>query len=185
MHWMNPKWLRHVWGLKVQICILHAHWRPRFSHYGESVTHLSVTAQFAEKSTEWPQNDLEMFEIKETHAPGTQIFISFTPTMSCFSSYDPILGKSALNDLKMTLTCSKSKAPVCIPRMPLQPKFSSNLLWWAIFKLRPSFKKRAMCSISATFQANLPLFVRLSYAQHATASVNGRLVPRVRQVVFQ
>ncbi len=37
--------------------------------------------------------------------------------------------------------------------------------------------KIGQCSVSATFQVNLPLFTRLSYAQYVTASTDGHLVP--------
>ncbi len=68
------------------------------------------------KYIKWPQNDLEMLKVTNTHMHTTYTvtrgpnFVSFI--LPCydvqFPSYSP---KSALYDPKLTLTCSRSKYP--------------------------------------------------------------------------
>ncbi len=56
-------------------------------------------------------NELEMFKIKNSN-----MHVTYTPRPKFSSLFEiwPNFGKSALNDPKMTLTGSTSKAPICI-----------------------------------------------------------------------
>ncbi len=55
---------------------------PTFRPIGSMMSRFWVTAQFWEKCTEWPQNDLDMFKVKDIYMHNiyiheAQIFVSF------------------------------------------------------------------------------------------------------------
>ena len=80
-------------------------------------------AQFREKCTEWPPNDLDMFVVKSIHIHATythkaQMFISFALQWAVFELRTKI-EKSAQNELDTF----KVKVPTCIPHTPRGPTF--------------------------------------------------------------
>ena len=82
-------------------------------------------------------NDPDMFKVKNTNMYGTytpeaQSFVCFALRWAVFELH-PNFEKSVLNDLKMTLTCSRSKQHICIhSRGPNFIPFRS--IWWAVFE---------------------------------------------------
>ncbi len=82
-----------------------------------------------------------MFEVKSTHVHTTyiykvQIFVRFSLRWSLFE-LQPQGEKSAVNNPKMTLTCSKSQVPICMPHTPMPHTPMTR------FELWPNFQKGA------------------------------------------
>ena len=101
----------------IPICMLHRPRGPDFI-FVLSTSQFWVRANFCEKCTEWPQNDLDMFKVKSTHMHTThtleaQIFIRIALPWAVFE-LQPNFVKSIPNYLKMTLTHSTSKILVCM-----------------------------------------------------------------------
>ncbi len=98
------------------LCILNP--RPEY------VPHFRVMAQFWEKCTKWPQNDLDMFECQKdlcayNHMPQGSNSQPFHSTLSHLRVTDQFLRKVMPNDPKVTLTYSSSKVHASEqPHMP-------------------------------------------------------------------
>ncbi len=102
-----------------------------------------VTIQLWEKCTEWPRNDLDMFKIKSTymhtipHTWGPN-FHQFPFTMSRFWAMAQFWEKTT-EWPQITLTCSRSKVPICLLHTSLTPKFLSVSLYDDPFQWNEDF----------------------------------------------
>ena len=122
----------HVHGHKYQhACYIHIR-DPNFRLFHFMMSHFSVTAQFWEKCTEWPQMTMTCSRSKIPNAcyihPQGPNFRPFHSTMSRFW-VTAQFGKKCTQWPQMTFTGSRSKIPTCMLYTPLRPKFSSVSLY--------------------------------------------------------
>ncbi len=81
---MSSKWPWHVGVQKYRPICLHAPPMPKFCLFHFIMfmrRRFRVTAQFWEKYTECPQNDLDMFKVKNSHIHTTTIHPWLTPSV--------------------------------------------------------------------------------------------------------
>ncbi len=118
VHQMTPKWPWHQYAKIKSICMLHTESTPfslqskclflLVSLYDETFS--SCIPFFRKKCTEWPQNDFGMSKVINTnmHAICTP-----EAQMSCFT-VAPLFSEKCTEWPQMTLTCSRSKIPICM-----------------------------------------------------------------------
>ncbi len=98
----DPKWFWHVQGQKYPYAYCTHTRSPNFHPFRSTMGHFRVTAQYWEKHTKWPKNDLDMFKVKGTHIQSRYIheaktFVHFALGWAVFQLHTFFFRKGALN----------------------------------------------------------------------------------------
>ncbi len=117
-------------------------WGPNFGPFSSTISCFWITTQFCENYTEWHQNELDIFKVKSTHMNTTytaeaQIFICLALRWAVFE-IRPFFGKCT-EWPQMTLTCSRSKIPLCMLHAPRGPDFRPFHFMMSSFQVTPPF----------------------------------------------
>ena len=134
---------------KIPTCMLQIPLRPKFLSVSLYDEPFSIYRPIFGKVHRMTPNHLDMFKVKNTkmhitHTPPTPKFTSVSLYNEPFLTYGPIYGKvhrMTPNDLDMF---KDKNANMHATNTPRGPNFRPFALRWAVFELRPNFRKSAL-----------------------------------------
>ncbi len=145
VHWMTPNDL-DMFKVKIPTLMVHTHSKPIFVSFAVRYAVFELRPIFWKVHWMTP-NDLDIFQVKNTIIHGTYTpetkFSSLSLSDEPFLSYDPIFWKvhwMTPNDLDMFKVKNTNMHVTYTPGAQIFIHFT---LWWAVFELRPNFRKSA------------------------------------------